>query len=207
MSLSTVAVLFARADSTYKSLPGCDVWDAARDARCWNGGAPVVAHPPCRAWGRLRQFAKPRDDERDLAPYAIERVRAEGGVLEHPAHSSLWDVLSLPKPGQGRDEFGGWTLPVMQHWWGHRAEKATWLYIVGINAAELPEIPMVLGSSTHVIAQSKTRTNGLRRRKGQAGWRPEVSKAEREATPPPVRAVVMRGGAPLPSWAAVRAGR
>jgi len=54
----TVAVLFARADSHYKALPGVDVWDEARDARKWPGGAPLVAHPPCRLWAKLRQFAK-----------------------------------------------------------------------------------------------------------------------------------------------------
>lgn len=30
-----IAVLFARADSIYKTLPECDVWDATRDARKW----------------------------------------------------------------------------------------------------------------------------------------------------------------------------
>jgi hypothetical protein len=49
----TVAVLFARSDSHYKALPGVDVWDSERDARKWLGGSPVVAHPPCRAWGAL----------------------------------------------------------------------------------------------------------------------------------------------------------
>lgn len=48
-----VAVLFARSDSVYKSIPGCDVWDINRDARNWKGGAPIVAHPPCRAWGGI----------------------------------------------------------------------------------------------------------------------------------------------------------
>jgi hypothetical protein len=33
-----VAVLFARADSIYKTLAGCDVWDEARDALKWLGG-------------------------------------------------------------------------------------------------------------------------------------------------------------------------
>ena len=28
-----VAVLFARADSNYKAMPECDVWDAERDAQ------------------------------------------------------------------------------------------------------------------------------------------------------------------------------
>ena len=47
----TVAVLFARADSYYKTLPGCEVYDMERDARTYDGPWPVVAHPPCRAWG------------------------------------------------------------------------------------------------------------------------------------------------------------
>lgn len=47
-----VAALFCRADSHYKALPAVDVWDEARDARCWPGGAPLVAHPPCRRWAK-----------------------------------------------------------------------------------------------------------------------------------------------------------
>ncbi len=73
-----VAVLYARADSNYRALDRCDVWDAERDARRWPGGVPVVAHPPCRAWGRLRAFAKPREDEKALAPsYAQIAAYAE----------------------------------------------------------------------------------------------------------------------------------
>jgi hypothetical protein len=52
--MQTVAVLFARADSNYKSLPGTDVYDIERDARTYDGPHPVVAHPLYRAWGRLR---------------------------------------------------------------------------------------------------------------------------------------------------------
>lgn len=93
----TVAVLFARADSCYKEMPECDVWDIDRDARKWAGGSPVVAHPPCRAWGRLRTFAKPRKGERLLATWSVRQVRKWGGVLEHPASSTLW-----PKAGRVR---------------------------------------------------------------------------------------------------------
>lgn len=168
----TVAVLFARADSHYKALPGTDVWDIERDARKWPGGAPVVAHPPCRAWGLLRQFAKPREDEKALAPWAVEQVRAHGGVLEHPAGSSLWPALGLPEPGQ-RDEWGGWALVVHQHWWGHRAEKATRLYIVGCEPRDIPDVPMVLGRPTHCIRPTKSYPR-----------LPSVTKAEREHTPP-----------------------
>ena len=78
----TVAVLFARADSVYKTLPGVDVWDEARDARQWPGSGPAVAHPPCRAWGRLRAFANPAPHEKDMARFAVAKVREFGGVLE-----------------------------------------------------------------------------------------------------------------------------
>src|SRR3972149_3930233 len=106
------SVLFARRDSDYK-LMDCDVWDIDRDARNYTGNAPVIAHPPCRAWGRLRHFAKPRPDEKDLALFAVATVRRCGGVLEHPASSTLWQAADLPLPGYPADRFGGWTFPVV----------------------------------------------------------------------------------------------
>ncbi len=48
-----VSVLFARSDSIYKTLDGCDVWDIERNALSWPGGNPVVAHPPCQRWGKF----------------------------------------------------------------------------------------------------------------------------------------------------------
>lgn len=173
--MKEVAVLFARKDSIYKTMPGVDVYDIDRDARTWPGGCPLVAHPPCRAWGAFSMFAKPRDDERALAPWAIAQIRRFGGVLEHPAGSKLWPELGLPEPGQ-RDDFGGWTLPIHQHWWGHRAEKKTRLYIVGIDPRDIPPIPMRLDEPTHVIGDVGRASDGTKR--------PEVSKAEREHTPP-----------------------
>lgn len=183
-----IAVLFARADSCYKALPGCDVWDAERDARLWGGGAAVVAHPPCRAWGRLRHMARPRVDEKDLARLAVSLVRRFGGVLEHPAFSTLWADQQLPLPGSGADAYGGWTLPIVQHWWGHRAEKATWLYVVGCAPSFVPSIPLDLSEATHKIGGSGRRRNGSRINKGEPGWRPEVSHQEREHTPPALAA-------------------
>lgn len=102
----TIAVLFARSDSIYKSLPGCDVYDIERDALTWPGGSPVVAHPPCRAWGSFAWRARPREGERECAPWAVEQIRRHGGVLEHPAASKLWPEHGLPEPGQ-RDAWGG----------------------------------------------------------------------------------------------------
>lgn len=170
----TVAVLFARSDSNYKNLPECDVWDAERDARRWGGGCSVVAHPPCRAWGRLRQFANPKPGEKELALMAVEWVRKYGGVLEHPKGSTLWNAANLPEPG-GRDEFGGFTLPIDQHWFGHKAKKETFLYVVGIDPKQIPEFPLSFSDPQYVV--------NTRIRKGQPGWKPEISKAEREHTP------------------------
>lgn len=183
---SPVAVLFGRSDSHYKALPGVDVWDIDRDARKWPGGSTVVAHPPCRAWGRLAHMAKPRPDEKELARFAVAMVRQNGGVLEHPAASKLWADQSLPQPGAGADAFGGWTLGISQHWWGHRATKNTLLYIVGVSPRDIPDLPELrLGDGTHVIAQDTRKGNGGRRLvQGDLGWRPFVTHAEREHTPP-----------------------
>jgi hypothetical protein len=171
--MKQIAVLFARADSVYKTLPGTDVWDIERDARRWPGGAPVVAHPPCRAWGKLRQFAKPREDERPLAPWAVLQVQGNGGVLEHPAESTLWAFCGLPTPGRAPDRFGGWTAEVRQCDWGHKAEKLTWLYIVGCHPDDLPALPP-RGEPTGVIKPQRGVPRTLK----------IVTKAEREHTPP-----------------------
>ena len=173
----TVAVLFARSDSIYKTIDGCDVFDIDRDARTWTGGAPVIAHPPCRAWGALRHFAKPRPDEKELALFAVDQVRRWGGVLEHPAASMLWPVAGLPNVEQF-DQFGGWTLPIDQDWFGHRAEKRTKLYIVGISPRDIPTFPLKLEEPTHVVSPSSRIRAGMRQ------YRPQLRKAERERTPP-----------------------
>lgn len=166
-----VAVLFARCDSINKTLPGCDVWDADRNALNWPGGCPVVAHPPCRAWGQLRHFAKPFPGEKELAIWAVAAVRENGGVLEHPARSTLWREAELPEPGE-RDEWGGWTLSAPQFWWGHRANKSTRLYIVGCEPGDIPTVPLVLGESTCVVETRK-----------RLARRPSITRPEREATP------------------------
>ncbi|HUM93289.1 MAG TPA: hypothetical protein PLU26_02270 [Candidatus Competibacter sp.] len=176
-NVMTVAVLFARTDSVYKTIPGCDVYDIERDARRWPGGCTVIAHPPCRAWGQLRFFAKPRPDEKSLAIWAVDQVRRWGGVLEHPVQSTLWPAAGLPLPGKF-DKFGGFTLVVDQFWWGHRARKRTNLYIVGCAARHIPLMPLVLGDAPMLCGTSGRRLSGERHKN-----RPEIPKREREATP------------------------
>lgn len=179
----TVAALFVRADSVYKHMPGVDAWDVERDARQWQGGAPVVAHPPCRAWGRLSHFAKPRPDEKDLARWAVAMVRRWGGVLEHPAGSTLWADQRLPEPGRV-DDHGGRTIEVDQHRFGHKAEKLTRFYVVGQDYEALMEAlpPARAERPSHVVAPA----HGMRA--GHPDWRPIITKSEREHTPPALAA-------------------
>lgn len=160
--MSQVSVLFARSDSCYSELVG-DVWDIDRDARNYVGSNPVICHPPCRGWGRLRHWAKPRPDEKALALFAVEQVRRCGGVLEHPWGSTLWHAAGLPHPGFV-DSYGGWTLLVDQGWWGHAAPKPTYLYIVGISRDEVGDLPVQLQRA--------------------AGRTLKLSPADRERTPP-----------------------
>ena len=164
-------------ESPYRAIAGVDVWDRERDATKYKGPSPVVAHPPCRAWGKLQYFAKPREGERALALYALACVHRWGGVLEHPEGSELWNFAGLPKP-EGKtvsrlDARGGFTVSIQQWHFGHRCEKPTWIYVCGIDARTLPAIPFRPGKPEHAIAGNKSDGAG----KG-------ISHYERMHTPP-----------------------
>ena len=167
-----ISVLYVRKDSIYKQL-GVDCWDIERDARNWPGGNSIIAHPPCRAWGKLAHFARPRPDEKQLAINSIALIRKYGGVLEHPRASKLWQTLSLPLPGK-IDEHGGFSLCVNQSWWGHKAEKNTLLYIVGISPKDIPQMPISFNAIQYVVSSS------TRSKRGEVK---EITKREREQTP------------------------
>jgi hypothetical protein len=173
--MRTVAILFAMQPSIYDELAGVEVYDKDRDAMSFPGGMPIVAHPPCAQWGRLKHFARKDPAEKALAMWAVDRLREEGGVLEHPVGSSLWREAGLPAAGK-RDGFGGFTLPVHQNWFGHRARKPTLLYIVGVEPREMPAMPLSISPPT---ATSETEI------RGRPGALPAVSRYERSATPRP----------------------
>lgn len=137
-------MLFTAPKSAYPAL-GVECFDLARDARTFSGLNPVVAHPPCRAWGRLSHMAKPRPDEKDLGFYAVETARMNGGVVEHPAGSKLFEAYGV-RPGKPCRR-GGWILPVWQSWFGHVARKNTWLLIYGVRPGDVPRFPLVLGEA------------------------------------------------------------
>jgi hypothetical protein len=136
-----IPVLFAREDSAYKTMPSFDVYDIKRDARNYKGDNAVIAHPPCRAWGRLSHMANPRPDEKELALFSIDLVRKNGGVVEHPHGSRLWKHYEIPEFTDGVDSFGGYTITIDQWDFGHVARKKTKLYICGLPITDLPELP------------------------------------------------------------------
>lgn len=156
----SIPVLFTRKNSPYLAL-GCDCYDAERDALTWPGGKPAIYHPPCRAWGQYAHLAKPRPGERELALWAMESVRKWGGVVEHPLNSKLWQATDCLSWGV-RDPFGGILIPLYQSSFGHRAPKATCLYMV---VDQVPEIPPP-GQTVTTVER--------------------MCRAEREATPGPM---------------------
>ena len=162
----TVAILCAARNSIYKTMDGVDVYDITRDCRTFPGGMPIVAHPPCRSWSAFcAHQAKPVEGEKELGPLCVELVKANGGVLEHPAHSRLFDATDSPKPGD-KPRHGLVAIAVKQCWWGHTQSKGTWLLLSGLTIDRL-DIPFRL----HV-------EDGDRRR-----WQVK-STHQRSATPP-----------------------
>lgn len=138
--IKLIAALFVQPDGCYIE-PGIDPWPESRDARKYQGPFPVIAHPPCQLWGAMAavnyarwggDHNKPGNDGGCFA-YALAAVNIFGGVLEHPAKSRAWAAHGLEKPtGIGWKRSGlGWVCEVWQSAYGHRANKATWLYYKG----------------------------------------------------------------------------
>lgn len=136
-----IAALFVEPGGTYSCIPNVDPWPEERDARAYRGPHRVIAHPPCKRWGRYwgggpsAKVQRIKGDDDGCFAAALWAVRTFGGVIEHPEASHAWAWFGLPRPLRS----GGWTLPdnfggrsccVEQGHYGHRARKATWLYAV-----------------------------------------------------------------------------
>lgn len=135
MQTPTVAALYIAKNSVYKSL-GADCYDIDRDARTYTGDLPVVAHPVCAPWGKLKGFCKMPPSAKDCAWDALAQVRRVGGILEHPVGSTFFREAGIDVPSVngtcGRpDKFGGYVLRLAQWDMGHRGDKATLFYIFG----------------------------------------------------------------------------
>lgn len=143
-----IAALYVERDGCYYGLPDVDPWDEDRDARRYTGPHPVVAHPPCKRWGKFwhGSTAKPHQfrlgEDQGTFAAALTSVRNYGGVLEHPADSHAFGWFGLPLPIRCRgwseaDKFGGRSCYVEQGHYGHFSRKKTWLYAVGVDYPEL----------------------------------------------------------------------
>lgn len=178
-----IAALFVESDGAYFGLPGVDPWDEKRDARRYSGPYPVVAHPPCQRWGAMAEVNFKRWGGEHNRPgndggcflAALEAVRAYGGVLEHPAKSRAWGAYGLTRPsciGWQKCVTGGWVCEVWQSAYGHRANKATWLYAYGLTP---PELRWVRPAGTHQV--------GFHDQRGKSRNKPTLSRKEANATP------------------------
>ncbi|MEL6705871.1 MAG: hypothetical protein AAFP15_16510 [Bacteroidota bacterium] len=136
-----IAALYVETSGVYFGLDGVDPWDEQRDARSYAGPHPVVAHPPCKRWGRYwsggpsAKVRRKLGDDGGCFAFAWAAVRTFGGVIEHPEASHAWRIFGIPAPPKSGGwipvSTGGWTCCVEQGHYGHAARKATWLYVFG----------------------------------------------------------------------------
>jgi hypothetical protein len=154
--IHNVAALYVDPKGVYPSLTP-HWFDLAKDARTYVGPFPVVAHPPCAPWSRLRHFSK--GEGRDCGPIAVDQVRKFGGVLEQPADSSLFKVCGLPPPFGFPDPAGGRTVAIYQGDYGHPAPKLTWLYLVGVD--DLEGLNLGKGDALGRVASQGSRARSL----------------------------------------------
>lgn len=198
--LITVAALYVQENGCYVDVPGVDPWPESRDARLYAGPHPVVAHPPCERWGRFwfggPQWLKdghPRKvlgDDGGCFAAALAAARKWGGVIEHPADSHAWRVHGLLAPPRAggwvpAGDFLGWTCCVSQGQYGHKGDKATWLYAVGCT---LPDLRWGhSGKRVLVGGLSKAR----RERDRRTGIVQAMSRKQRAATPVPFRDLLL----------------
>lgn len=176
-----VAALFVALDGAYFGVDGVEPWDEAVDARTYPGPHAVVTHPPCARWGRFwggsprAVVRKRKGDDGGCFAAAIDSVRKFGGVLEHPEASSAWRAFGLMEPPRAGGWVssgmfdGGWTCCVEQGHYGHRARKATWLYVCGVR--DLPALKWGPSRATAAVES--------------------MGRAERMATPGPFRDLLL----------------
>lgn len=184
-NLRTVAALCVSGRSIYKHTAGVLAYDRARDARSFPGGMPVVAHPPCRCWSKfLSHQAKPvdRPGEMALGLWCVDQVLRHGGVLEHPAHSKLFEAAGLPRPGDLANPFL-YTLYVEQWWFGFGSRKPTWVLISGCPSSELAPIPFRLENASQRNVCGMSRQEASRSVPAFANWLIESARATWHSLP------------------------
>lgn len=124
-----IAVLCVARKSNYKLFEGLELYDQSRDAFTYTDTLPVIAHPPCAQWSKLKALAIKDSRQLQLAEFCFNQVTKNGGILEHPAGSSLFEFLKIPKSK---------LISVNQHWFGFPARKNTLLYFHNYKPLSFP---------------------------------------------------------------------
>lgn len=178
-----ISALFVQTNGCYFGDYRIDPWDIFRDAMHYVGDNPVIAHHPCQLWGKMAKVNYSRWGGEHNRPgndggcfkFALDTVNRCGGVLEHPAQSYAFAAYDIAKPfGLGWQKSGdGWVCEVWQSAYGHKANKATWLYYRG-NKKPF-DLDWSRPKGTHQI--------GFQDQRGKARNKPTVKKSEASATP------------------------
>ena len=146
-------VLFTEKNSNYLNYDEFDCFDETRNALSCSSRLPLIAHPPCRLFSRLRAFSTAHPREKLLAFFALAKVRQFGGILEHPRSSLLWKTGNFDLSGQV-DQYGGFLRSVNLSWFGYPCEKKTMLYFIGISPSQLPAFPLNQSPPSFIISTS-----------------------------------------------------
>jgi|HubBroStandDraft_2_1064218.scaffolds.fasta_scaffold58744_2 hypothetical protein len=145
-----VAALYVHRDSIYKTMPGVECWDEDRDSYTYDHVMPVVAHPPCRLWGKLSHMSTADPIERLTGLHAIGVMMRCGGVIEHPASSRIWHWVKECDDGKT------WLTTIRLFDFAFPCEKPTTLAIRGCEPADWPDMPLRLEMITHRIGNGRS---------------------------------------------------
>jgi hypothetical protein len=122
-----ISVLCCHSRSVYKSIKGVDCYDKKRDVFTFDGDNPIIAHPPCRTFSKLRTMVVDPGRDSEIASFVIDKLRRNGGILEQPARSLMREIYSLGNP-----------FYVDQGWFGYPLSKPTWLWFFDCEPKPLP---------------------------------------------------------------------
>lgn len=188
-----ITALFVESNGVYFCDKRIDPFDIKRNALTYSGFNPVIAHPPCQLWGKMAKVNYKRWGGEHNRPgndggcfkFALDSVNRCGGVLEHPAQTYAFQAYSIPKPVRGRwlqIDIKTWVCEVWQSAYGHKANKATWLYYSGILEPFDLDWKRPIGS--HQI--------GFQDRRGKSRNKPTLSKKDANATPERFKEMLIR---------------
>jgi heat shock protein HslJ len=171
---ATVTLQFG-ADGTAYGTDGCNRYSTTFT----EDGASLTFAP---AAGTMMMCREPPGVMEQATAFAaaLAAVRKWGGVLEHPAATNAWAAHDLTAPvtmGWQRVMCGGWVCEVWQSAYGHRANKATWLYYHGTRPPMELRWARIVG--THKVGHPDQR--------GKSRNKPTLPKREASATPEPFR--------------------